>query len=103
MSTNSSGSVQLSSTGTAVHSNRLADDETIADEFADGLSGVGVGDFVDFVRVEPDFAFAASDHGGRKALLGTEIDPMEENEIVSDSIALSKRACLRVGIFFFSI
>jgi hypothetical protein len=56
-----------------VHGDRLADDEAIADQLSDRLSGVGVGDFVDFIRVEPDLAFAASDNGRREALLGAEV------------------------------
>jgi len=58
-----------------VHSNRLADNEAIGDELADGLAAVGVGDLVDFVRVEPDLALAAAGHGGREALLRAEVDP----------------------------
>lgn len=53
-----------------MHRHGLADDQAIGDEFADCLARVGVGDFVDFVGVEPDFAFAAAGHGGGKTLLG---------------------------------
>ena len=53
-----------------MHSNLLADNEAIGNELTDGLAGVGVRDFVDFVGVEPDLAFAAADDGGREALLG---------------------------------
>jgi hypothetical protein len=74
VSANSSGGGQLSGTSTGVHCNRLADDEAIGDELADRLTGVGVGDFVDFVRVEPDLALSAADYGRRKALLRAEID-----------------------------
>ena len=58
-----------------MHGDGLADDEAIGDELADGLARVGVGDLVDFVRVQPDLALAAVGHGGREALLGTEVDP----------------------------
>ena len=58
-----------------MHGDGLADDEAIGDEFADGLAGVGVGDFVDFVRVEPDLALAAVRHGRREALLRAEVHP----------------------------
>jgi hypothetical protein len=58
-----------------VHGDGLADDEAILDELADGLAGVGVGDFAGLVGVEPDLALSAADHGGRKALLRTEVDP----------------------------
>jgi len=60
-----------------VHGDRLADDEAILDELADGLAGVGVGDFVDFVGVEPDLALSAADDGRREALLSPEVDPVE--------------------------
>ena len=58
-----------------MHGDGLADDEAIGDELADGLAGVGVGDFADFVGVEPDLALAAVRDRGRQALLGTEVHP----------------------------
>ena len=64
-----------------MHRNRLADDEAIGDEFADGLAGVGVGDLVHFVRVQPDLAFAAVGHGRRKALLRAEVHPVSALEV----------------------
>lgn len=78
VSTDSAGGVQFPSTRTGVHSDGLADDEAIGDEFADGLAGVGVGDLVDLVGVEPDLALSATDNGRRKALLGTEVHPVEK-------------------------
>jgi hypothetical protein len=66
-----------------VHSNRLADDESIGNELADGLAGVGVGDLVDLVGVEPDLALSASNDGRRETLLGAEVDPM-----IGDMLAL---------------
>ena len=60
-----------------MHSNGLLDDETIGDEFADGLTGVGIADFAHFVGIEPDLALACADHGGREALLSTEVHPVE--------------------------
>jgi len=74
---NSSCGRQLTGAGTRVHCDGLADDEAIGDELADGLAGVGVGDFVHFIGVEPDLALAAADHGSRKAFLGTKVDPIE--------------------------
>ena len=74
VSANSSGGSQGSGTGTGVCGNRLADDEAIANELADGLAGVGVGDFVNLVGVEPDLALSAADNGRREALLRAEID-----------------------------
>lgn len=53
-----------------MHSNLLADDEAIGNELADGLAGVGVGDLINFVWVEPDLAFAAADDRRREAFLG---------------------------------
>lgn len=58
-----------------MHSYGLADDEAIADEFSDGLTGVGVGNLVNLIGVEPNLALSASDDGRREALLGTEVDP----------------------------
>ena len=58
-----------------MHSNGFANDEAIGDEFADSLAGIGVGDFVDFVRVEPDLALAAVGHRRREALLRAKIHP----------------------------
>lgn len=68
---------QIPSTGTRVHGDLLADDEAIGHELADGLTGVGVGDFAGLVRVEPDLTLAAADHGGRETLLGAKVDPVE--------------------------
>ncbi len=61
--------IQFPSPSSRVHSNRFADDEAIADEFPDGLAGIGIGDFIDFVGIEPDFAFSAADDRGGEALL----------------------------------
>ena len=58
-----------------MHGDGLADDEAIGDELADRLAGVGVGDLVHFVGVEPDLALSAADNGCRKALLRAEVDP----------------------------
>lgn len=76
MTADSPGSVELAGAGAGVHGNGLADDEAIADELADGLARVGVGDLAGLVGVEPDLALAAADDGGRQALLGAEVDPM---------------------------
>ena len=61
-----------------MHGNRLANDEAIGDELADGLAGVGVGDLIDFIWVEPDLALAAVGHGRREALLRAEVHPGEQ-------------------------
>jgi hypothetical protein len=59
-----------------VHGHRLADDEAIADQLSDGLSGVGIGDFVHFVGIEPDLALSAAHDGRSETLLSTEVDPI---------------------------
>jgi large subunit ribosomal protein L19e len=68
---------ELTGAGARVHGNGLADDEAILDELADGLAGVGVGDFAHLIGVEPNLALAAADHGGREALLGAKVDHLE--------------------------
>ena len=78
VTTDTAGSSQLTSTGARVHGDGLLDNEAIADELADGLTGVGVGDLGHLIGVEPNLALAAADHGGRKALLGAKVDPEEE-------------------------
>ena len=54
-----------------MHGDRFADDKAIADKLADGLARVGIADFVDFVRIQPDLALSTADDGGREALLRT--------------------------------
>lgn len=76
VATDSSGEVQLTGTGTRVHGDGLSDDEAIGDELADGLAGVGVGDLADLVGVEPNLALTAVEDIGRKALLGSQVDPV---------------------------
>lgn len=72
---NPAGLSELTGAGTRVHGDGLADDEAIADELADGLAGVGVGDLVHLIGVEPNLALAAANHGGGEALLGAKVDP----------------------------
>eukprot|EP00960_Hanusia_phi_P069111 767004-Hanusia_phi.AAC.9 len=55
-----------------VDGDRLADDVTVLHQLADVLARVGHGDLVDLIRVEPDLALAALEHGGSKALLQPE-------------------------------
>ena len=66
-----------------MHGDGLADDEAIADEFADGLAGVCVGDLADLVGVEPDLALTASDDGRGKALLSSEVDPIVKQDMLA--------------------
>lgn len=77
VSADSAGSVELTGTGAGVHGDGLADDEAIADELADGLAGVGVGDLIHLIGIEPNLALAAAHHGGGEALLGAKVDPVE--------------------------
>lgn len=77
MATDPAGEVQLTSTGTRVHGDWLADDEAIGDELADGLAGVGVGDLVNLVGVEPDLALAAAEDISCEALLSSQVDPID--------------------------
>ena len=58
-----------------MHGNRFANDESIADQFSDRLPGVCVGDFIDFVGIEPNLALAAADDRRREALLSAEVGP----------------------------
>ena len=60
MSANPSSGSQFPRTRTRVHGDLFADDETIGHELADCLAGIGVGDFVHFIGVEPDLALAAA-------------------------------------------
>jgi len=75
VTTDAAGRGELTGAGTRVHGDGLADDEAIANELADGLAGVGVGDLVHLIGVEPNLALAAADHGGGEALLGAKVDP----------------------------
>lgn len=90
---------QLPRASTRVHGDRLANDEAISDELADGLAGVGVRDLVDFVRVEPDLALSTVGDGGREALLRAEIDPAGEGWLVGDPEYLVQWRCVVVWRF----
>lgn len=68
-----------------MHGHGLADNKAIADELADSLAGVGVGDLVHLIGVEPNLALAAAHHGGGEALLGAKVDPIE-GEQVSETV-----------------
>ena len=60
-----------------MHGDLLADDEAVGHELADCLAGIGVGDFVHLIGVEPDLALAAANDRGREALLGAEVHPVK--------------------------
>lgn len=53
MSTNSSSSLEVPGAGSGVHGDRLADNEAIGYELPDGLTGIGIADFICLVRVQP--------------------------------------------------
>jgi len=61
-----------------VHGDGLADDEAICNEFSDGLTGVCVRYFADFIGIQPDLSLSAAYDGCREALLGGEVDPVVE-------------------------
>ena len=86
VSPNPSSSGQLPRTCTRVHSDLLANDQTIRHELADGLAGVGVGDFVHFIRIKPDLALAATNDGGRETLLSAEVDPGKQYPSAEEQI-----------------
>jgi hypothetical protein len=77
-------SSQLPRASSRVHGDRFADDEAIRHQLADGLAGVGVGDFRRLVRIQPDLALAAADHAAGKTLLCAEIAPVWRGVEVSD-------------------
>ena len=52
-----------------VHGHRLLDHKTILDQLADILPGVGIGNLVDLVGIEPDLVAAALHHRSGEPLL----------------------------------
>lgn len=68
---------QVPGTSAAVHGDWFLDDEAIGEEFSDSLAGVGVGDFIQFVGIEPDLALAAAGNGGSEPLLSSKVHPVE--------------------------
>ena len=83
MSSNPPRGRQLAGSRARENGDGLADDDGIGNEFADRLARVGVGDFVDFVGVQPDLALAAADDGGGETLLGAEVDPEEGRKMLA--------------------
>lgn len=75
------GEVKLTSTGSGVHGDGLADDEAIGDELSHSLAGVGVADLADFVGIEPDLVLAAADDRRGQALLGEKVGPIVRKEV----------------------
>ena len=64
-----SGLRVLPDSGSGVDGDGLLDDEAIADQLSDVLAGVGVGDLIDLVGIEPNLLLAALHDGGGKPLL----------------------------------
>uniref|UniRef100_A0A1W7R4X6 Secreted protein n=1 Tax=Aedes albopictus TaxID=7160 RepID=A0A1W7R4X6_AEDAL len=62
----------LADAETGVHHDGLLDDQTILDQLADALAGVGVSNLVDFVRIQPDLLLATSHNRGCEPLLKLE-------------------------------
>ena len=54
-----------------MHRDWFPDDKPIADHFSNALPGIGIRDFVYFIRVEPDLALTAAHDGRGKALLSS--------------------------------
>ena len=53
-------------------SHRLPDDQPIFDQLPDLLVGVGIGDFISLIGVQPDLLFASAKDPGGKPLLKPE-------------------------------
>ena len=53
-------------------SHRLPDDQPIFDQLPDLLAGVGIGDFISLIGVQPDLLFASAKDPGGKPLLKPE-------------------------------
>lgn len=100
MSANPPRSGELTGPSAAVHRDRLADNETIGDELANGLTGVGIGDFAHLIRVQPDLALSTTDHGGREAFLSSKIDPVNATVSVwhANWMLKSSKLCRIVSI-----
>lgn len=73
----SSSKIQLAGTAPGVHGNRLSDDEAIGYQLSDGLTRVGACYLGLLVGVQPDLALAAADDRRGKALLSSQVDPIE--------------------------
>ena len=61
-----------------MHGDWLADDKAIRDEFANCLAGIGIGDFVDLIGVQPNLALPTACNCGSEAFLSSEINPVRK-------------------------
>jgi ABC-type microcin C transport system duplicated ATPase subunit YejF len=55
--------------GAGVHLNLLTHDQTVLHQLADVLAGVGEGNFVALIRVNPDATLSALQHSSSQSLL----------------------------------
>ena len=67
-----------------MHGNWFSDYEAICNKLSDGLTRVGIADFTDFIRIEPDLALAAANDTGSKAFLCRKVDPVKEGRVSID-------------------
>lgn len=74
MTSLSLGLVSQADASTGVHNGRLFDNETIPLQTRNVAAGVGKGNFVGLVGIQPDFALSALEDGGGETLLETKID-----------------------------
>ena len=64
--------VTFSASSPGMGSHRLPDDQPIFDQLPDLLAGVGIGDFISLIGVQPDLLFASAKDPGGKPLLKPE-------------------------------
>lgn len=66
------GQSVFSASSSGMDSHRLPDDQPIFDQLPNLLAGVGIGDFIGFIGVQPDLLFATAEDTGGKPLLKPE-------------------------------
>uniref|UniRef100_A0A8C2NRH3 Uncharacterized protein n=1 Tax=Capra hircus TaxID=9925 RepID=A0A8C2NRH3_CAPHI len=64
--------VTFSASSPGMGSHRLPDDQPIFDQLPDLLAGVGIGDFIGLIGVQPGLIFATAKDSGGKPLLKPE-------------------------------
>ena len=74
MTSLSLGLVSQGNAGTGVDHRRLFDNETVPLQTRNVAAGVGQGNFVGLVGIQPNFALSALEDGGGEALLELKID-----------------------------
>uniref|UniRef100_A0A674AEN0 Uncharacterized protein n=1 Tax=Salmo trutta TaxID=8032 RepID=A0A674AEN0_SALTR len=58
-----------------MHRHRLPDDQTILHQLVECLTGIGVGDLIGFIGVQPYLLLATAQDAGRQSLLKPEHQP----------------------------